>query len=73
MHGAQAEGKLRDDVDTDDIALLLAMRLRRPRATSPELARMANDRCGAIMVDGLKAKPDEPLPGRPLTRNDLNH
>lgn len=73
VHGAQAEGRLRDDVDTGDIALLLAMRLRRPRATSPELARMANDRCTAIMIDGLKAKPDEPLPGRPLTRDDLNH
>jgi AcrR family transcriptional regulator len=72
VHGAQVEGKLRDDVDTGDIALMLAMRLRRTRVTTPDLTRMAADRCTAIMIDGLKAKPDDPLPGRALTRNDLS-
>lgn len=72
VRGAQAEGKLRADVGTGDIAQLFAMRLRQPRATSPEIARMAADRCTAIMIDGLKARPEEPLPGRPLTKEDLN-
>jgi AcrR family transcriptional regulator len=70
--GAQAEGRLRADVGAGDIALLLAMRLRQPHATAPELTRMAADRCTAIMIDGLKAEPGSPLPGRPLEKEDLN-
>ncbi len=72
VRGAQAEGRLRRDVGTGDIAQLFAMRLRPPRATTPEIARMAADRCTAIMIDGLQAQPAGPLPGRPLTSEDLN-
>lgn len=71
VRGAQAEGRLRPDVGTGDIAQLFAMRLRPPRAVSPEIQRLAAERCTAIMIDGLKATPGAPLPGRPLTTADL--
>jgi AcrR family transcriptional regulator len=71
VHGAQQEGRLRSDVGTGDIAQLLAMRLRGPRGKTPEITRMMADRCIAVVIDGLKAEPETPLPGRPLTRDDL--
>jgi len=71
VRGAQEEGNLRPDVDTGDIAQLLAVRLRAPRMKTPEIARMAADRSIAIMIDGLRAKPGTPLPWRPLTTEDL--
>ncbi|HVV20136.1 MAG TPA: helix-turn-helix domain-containing protein [Pseudonocardiaceae bacterium] len=69
---AQQEGMLRADVGTGDIAQLFAFRMRSPRGRTPEFSQLAADRCLGIMIDGLKARPGTTLPGRPLTKDDLD-
>ncbi|WP_410656425.1 TetR/AcrR family transcriptional regulator [Amycolatopsis sp. lyj-112] len=74
VQGAQAEGKLRTDVATGDVAMLFATLLRQMPGKNEEVARMAIRRCIGIMIDGLRvAGPNEPLPGRALTSADLDH
>ncbi len=72
VRGAQAEGKLRDDVGAGDVAILFATMLRQMRAKTDEVAAMAASRCVGIMIDGLSARPGTPLPGRPITSHDLD-
>jgi AcrR family transcriptional regulator len=71
VHAAQEEGTLRKDVDTGDVAMLFSLLLRQISGDD-EFARIAPDRCMALMLDGLRAQPGSPLPGRPLTGEDLN-
>ncbi|WP_290056064.1 TetR/AcrR family transcriptional regulator [Amycolatopsis solani] len=70
--GAQAEGKLREDVGAGDIAILFATLLRHMRAKSADVSEMAARRCVGIMIDGLSARPGTELPGRPITSRDLD-
>jgi AcrR family transcriptional regulator len=72
VHQAQAEGVLRKDIDTGDVAMLFALLLRQLPSTDDEVARVGPDRCLALMLDGLRAQPGSPLSGRPLTSADLN-
>jgi AcrR family transcriptional regulator len=82
VHAAQAEGSLRKDIDTGDVAMLFSLLLRqistrpdgspRKRSRYDQAARIAPDRCMALMLDGLRAQPGSPLPGRPLTSADLD-
>ena len=72
VRGAQAEGKLRTDVATGDVAMLFATLLRQMPGKNEEVARMATRRCIGIMIDGLRAGRCESLPGRPLTGSDLD-
>ncbi|KZB82218.1 TetR/AcrR family transcriptional regulator [Amycolatopsis regifaucium] len=72
VQGAQAEGKLRTDVATGDVAMLFAMLLRQMPSKGKEVARMATRRCIGIMIDGLRAGRNEALPGRALTSADLD-
>lgn len=72
VRASQNEGLLRTDVGTGDVALLFALLLRPLRARTPELAKMSADRCVGIMVDGLRARPGTPLPGRALVTTDLD-
>lgn len=69
--GAQQEGKLRLDVATGDVAMLFATLLRQMPGKAEEVSRMATTRCIGIMIDGLKAGENSPLPGRALTGADL--
>ncbi|MEV6913298.1 helix-turn-helix domain-containing protein [Amycolatopsis sp. NPDC051071] len=73
VRGAQAEGRLRTDVETGDVAMLFATLLRQMPGKNEEVARMATRRCIGIMIDGLRAAgPNEALPGRALTDSDLD-
>ncbi|WP_181771717.1 TetR/AcrR family transcriptional regulator [Amycolatopsis pittospori] len=72
VRGAQAEGELRTDVATGDVAMLFATLLRQMPGKNEEVARMATRRCIGIMIDGLRAGRGESLPGRPLTGSDLD-
>lgn len=72
VRGAQAEGKLRQDIGAGDIAILFATLLRQMRAKSADVAEMAARRCVGIMIDGLSARPGSELPGRPITAADLD-
>jgi AcrR family transcriptional regulator len=71
VHAAQIEGALREDIDTGDVAMLFSLLLRQVSTRQDEAARIAQDRCMALMLDGLRARPGSPLPGRPLTSADL--
>ncbi|MFE6617577.1 TetR/AcrR family transcriptional regulator [Amycolatopsis sp. NPDC057786] len=73
VRGAQAEGRLRTDVATGDVAILFATLLRQMPGKSEDVARLATRRCIGIMIDGLRAVgTNEPLPGRALTGADLD-
>lgn len=72
VHAAQAEGSLRADVDTGDITILISLLLRRMRNTSENTTTLASERALGIMLDGLRAQCGTTLPGRPLTRADLD-
>ncbi|GAA1975206.1 helix-turn-helix domain-containing protein [Amycolatopsis minnesotensis] len=72
VRAGQAEGSLRTDIDTGDVAILAAMLLRRvPKGRFTAIADLATDRCTAIMLDGLRAGVGTALPGRPLTADDI--
>jgi AcrR family transcriptional regulator len=73
VHAAQAEGFLRKDVDTGDVAMLFMLLLRQISSHYNEAVRIAPERCMALMLDGLRAQPGSTLPGRPLTSSDVNH
>jgi AcrR family transcriptional regulator len=68
---AQEEGELRSDVGTGDVAVFFAMSLRKLGANTPELSGLITERCLALILDGLRARPGT-LPGRQLTSEDLN-
>ena len=73
VHAAQADGVLRKDIDTGDVAMLFMLLLRQISTHHNDAVRTAPERCMALMLDGLRAQPGSPLPGRPLTSDDVNH
>lgn len=69
---AQDEGTLRRDVAVGDIAMLfMSVVHHQTNAVTAEAAGLAPGRVLAIMMDGLRAPAPGELPGRPLTRADL--
>lgn len=68
---AQAEGSMRTDIGTGDVAMAFVFLARRITAPHIEAAPMSSQRLLALMLDALRAGPREPLPGRALTRKDL--
>ncbi|MBL7500037.1 helix-turn-helix transcriptional regulator [Frankia sp. CNm7] len=71
VRAAQAEGTLRPDVGAGDVAHLLSLVAYGLRRTPDATAEIAFERARAIVLDGLRARPRTPLPGRPLTTTDL--
>ncbi|WP_041259654.1 helix-turn-helix domain-containing protein [Pseudofrankia inefficax] len=71
VHAAQAEGSLRPDVGAGDVAHLLSLVAYSLNRAPHENAEIAFERARAIVLDGLRAQPAAPLPGRPLTTRDL--
>jgi AcrR family transcriptional regulator len=70
---AQAEGTLRRDVGVGDIATLFMSVVHHPgHAITAEASGLAPGRVLAIMMEGLRAPASGELPGRPLTRTDLD-
>ncbi|MGI6876211.1 TetR/AcrR family transcriptional regulator [Amycolatopsis sp. 3B14] len=70
VQAAQAEGSIRADVGTGDVAILFSLVLRQPPAVD-DPALLAFERAAAIMLDGLRSSSGSPLPGRPITGEDL--
>jgi AcrR family transcriptional regulator len=68
---AQAEGSMRTDIGTGDVAMAFVFLARRITAPHIDAAPMSSQRLLALMLDALRAGPGEPLPGRALTREDL--
>ena len=68
---AQDEGTLRRDVGVGDLAMLFVSVVHQAQAVTPDVAGLVPGRVLAIMMDGLRAPAPGELPGRPLTRTDL--
>lgn len=73
VRGAQAEGRIRPDIGTGDVAMLYSLTIQQLPALTSATATMAADRCTALMIDALRAPQPTPLPGRPLARDDIAH
>jgi AcrR family transcriptional regulator len=72
VHAAQAEGTLRGDIDTGDVATVFALLVRQVPKADDEVAGLAAERCMALVLDGLRAPSSgTPLPGRPITAQDI--
>lgn len=71
VRGAQEEGTLRPDVGTGDVVALVSMLLRKMPVTPDDLADTIMDRALVVILDGLRAEPGLPLPGRPMAVRDL--
>ncbi len=71
VHAARAEGSLRADVGTGDVATAFVMLVRPLPLPDPDLASAALERCLVVMLDGLRAGSGSPLPGTPIGRADL--
>lgn len=72
VHRAQDEGSLRRDVGVGDLAMLFVSVVNQTHSVTEEAAGLAPSRVLAIMMDGLRAPAPGDLPGRPLTRADLD-
>jgi AcrR family transcriptional regulator len=70
---AQEEGALRHDVGVGDLAMLFVSVVHQTHGVRAEVAGLAPGRVLAIMMDGLRAPAPAGLPGRPLTRADLDY
>ena len=71
VKAAQAEGSLRADVGTGDVATAFVLLVRPLLLPDPEVASAALERCLGVMLDGLRAGSGSELPGAPLSRLDL--
>jgi hypothetical protein len=69
---ARAEGSLRTDVGVGDLAMLFVSVMHQMHGLTGEAAELAPGRVLAIMLDGLRARHTDTLPGRPLGRGDLD-
>ena len=69
VEGAQARGDMRGDVGTGDVLGMLAMLVRHETEIVEDYKWIAM-RHLEIMLDGLRARSDTPLPGRPLDGTD---
>ena len=72
VRAAQAEGTLRPDVSTADVTALLSLLVARLPKLPGRSAWLVSERALALMLDGLRAQPGTPLPGQPLTMEDLD-
>jgi AcrR family transcriptional regulator len=71
VHAAQAEGSLRADVGTGDVATAFVLLVRPLLLPDADVASAALERCLGVMLDGLRAGSGSELPGAPLHRSDL--
>jgi hypothetical protein len=69
---AQDEGSLRRDVGVGDLAMLFVSVVHQVPSVTEDAAGLVPGRVLAIMMDGLRAPAPGTLPGRPLTRGDLD-
>ncbi|MFC9268697.1 TetR/AcrR family transcriptional regulator [Streptomyces zhihengii] len=72
VRSAQADGDMRTDVDTGDLALLIALLLRPIPGLHTELSQRSADRTLELMLDSLRAHDNnQPLPHHKITIVDL--
>lgn len=71
VSAAQENGSLRDDVGAGDLAMALSLVLQGVNGAPEDVRRTATARYLTLMLDGLQAHPGTPLPGSPVTVEDL--
>ncbi len=71
VRAAQAEGTLRPDVGTGDVAMVFVLLIRQVPLPNEAACQVASERCMALMLDGLRAHPGTALPAHALTSADL--
>jgi hypothetical protein len=62
---------IRPDIEAGDVVLVLAAVSRQAPPASDEFGDMMFRRFFALMMDGLRATPGSPLPGRPIGDEDI--
>ncbi|HKT00690.1 MAG TPA: helix-turn-helix domain-containing protein [Rugosimonospora sp.] len=72
VRGAQAAGAMRADVGAGDVVALVSLLLRQVPTGFDEVSEVVLERALVLMLDGLRADPGSPLPGRPVTTDDLD-
>ncbi|MGP4016147.1 TetR/AcrR family transcriptional regulator [Saccharopolyspora sp. 5N708] len=72
VRAAQRNGSLRSDVGSGDLAVILAIVLQGVHIVPEDIRRDAPARYLTLMLDGLQAHLATPLPGRPVTNDDLD-
>jgi AcrR family transcriptional regulator len=68
---AQQEGTMRSDVAVGDLVVLLALVLRPMPGPLAAVNERSVERHVAVVLDGFRARPADPLPGQPVTVEDL--
>ena len=68
---AQAEGTLRTDVGTGDVAVMFALLAHPLSIEWTETAQLASERCMAMLLESLRAGSHGRLPGRPIWAEDI--
>jgi AcrR family transcriptional regulator len=69
---AQAEGTLRTDVGTGDVAVMFALLAHPLSIEWTEAAQLASERCMALLLESLRAKASHvTLPGHPIWPEDI--
>jgi AcrR family transcriptional regulator len=71
VRAAQAEGTLRTDVGTGDVAVMFALLAHPVHIEWTETAQLATQRCMAMFLESLRAGSHAPLPGRPIWPEDI--
>ena len=66
LRRAQDRGAIRPDIGIGDVALALAVVARQAPPAGDEFGDMMFRRLFALVIDGLRATPGSPLPGRPV-------
>jgi AcrR family transcriptional regulator len=69
---AQAEGTLRTDVGTGDVALMFALLAHPLSIEWTEAAQLASERCMALLLESLRSGSHARLPGHPIWPEDIN-
>jgi AcrR family transcriptional regulator len=71
---AQAEGTLRTDVGTGDVAVMFALLAHPLSIEWTEAAQLASERCMALLLESLRAEASHvTLPGHAIWSEHLNH
>jgi AcrR family transcriptional regulator len=71
LHRAQELGTIRPDIEIGDVVLSLVLVSRMAPMTGNGLSDLVFRRQVALMIAALRATPAPPLPGRPVTYQDI--
>ncbi|KAB2346596.1 TetR/AcrR family transcriptional regulator [Actinomadura rudentiformis] len=71
VEGAQTAGVMRGDVGPGDIGMLINVHIHQAADIPAALVDVVPGRLVGLMLDGLRARPGTPLPGRAISGADL--